>query len=211
MNTCKLCGLNKVTPLIIPHDKRIYNYCPDCYLIFVDSTFHIDLQQEKRLILRRNNSIGNAEYVHYISQIIQLIRPFIYQGQIGLDYGCGPTPTLNHLLKKENITCFNNDYNFGFNHPFKKYDFIMAIECLEKFKDPNNEIDKLLDLLKPGGIFGMMTEVYPTKDNFKYWNKKLDPSHVSFYHQKTLDYLIANKKLTLLKSDSKRIFIFEKQ
>ncbi|WP_185974303.1 methyltransferase domain-containing protein [Litoribacter populi] len=200
-----------ITPLLIPQDKRIYHYCTDCYLIFVDTVYHLDKEKEKQILTNRNQSIERQEYVNYISQVIKLTLPHITEEEIGLDYGCGPTPTLTYLLKKENITCFNNDYNFGFTHPYKQYDFIFAIECLEKFKEPNVEFDFLLDHLKIGGILGLMTNTYPEKESFRHWHKRQDPTHVSFYHQRTLDYFMSSKGLELVDSDSDKVYVFRKK
>jgi SAM-dependent methyltransferase len=211
MHICNLCGFNKVNPLIIPNDKRIYYYCSECCLIFVDTVCHLDKEMEKKILSSQNQSIDKAEYVEYVNQIIQMVLPYINEENIGLDYGCGPSPTLTYLLEKENITCFNNDNNFGYTHPYKEYDFIFAIECLEKFKEPDKEFDKILTLLKPGGILGVMTETYPEINRFRFWHNRQDRIHVSYYHRNTISYFMDNKDLELLVSDEEKSFIFRKK
>ncbi len=78
--------------------------------------------------------------------------PYLTAGMTGLDYGCGPTPTLSVMLRREGIRC--EDYDpFFVGHPLQKtFDFVFSTEAFEHFFHPGREIRKIRALTPRQGI-----------------------------------------------------------
>lgn len=129
---------------------------------------------------------------------------------LGLDYGCGPEPSLSILLERDGIQCENYDPFFYPVLPQKKYDFVFSTETAEHFFHLRQELLKIRKLLKPGGVFTMMTEVWQDEYDFSEWYYAKDFTHVSFYHMNTIDSICNLFGFELLFSDGKRVFCLRK-
>jgi hypothetical protein len=82
-------------------------------------------------------------------------------GARGLDFGCGREPTLSVLFEEAGFPCANYDLHY-FNDPAvlnTQYDFLTCSETMEHFRNPREEFEKLLSLVKPGGWIGIMTQL----------------------------------------------------
>jgi 2-polyprenyl-3-methyl-5-hydroxy-6-metoxy-1,4-benzoquinol methylase len=111
--------------------------------------------------------------------------------QKGLDFGCGPGPTLSALLAEHGHQVDLYD-PFYCNDPSvfqKKYDFICATEVLEHLRDPKREFAALFNMLKRGGWLGIMTKLVMDQHAFRQWHYIRDMTHISFYRQRTFEYL----------------------
>ena len=118
---------------------------------------------------------------------------------MGLDFGCGPGPTLHQLVIDSGYRMELYDPYF---HPRDltkgTYDFITCTEVVEHLGTPWREWSQLKDLLNPGGILGVMTHLYDDvfdheePESFRQWPYRRDDTHISFYSSKTMDY-IANR------------------
>jgi SAM-dependent methyltransferase len=128
----------------------------------------------------------------------------------GLDYGCGPQPTLSKILARFDLVCYDYDPLFDFEHPYREYDFIFATECFEHFHLPGKEFNKIDGLLKPSGHLGIMTERWESLDRFDYWYYKNDPTHVSFFHDKTFSYISKEFGYKIKSADRNRVMVLQK-
>lgn len=208
---CTLCE-NSILHAIAPEkDKRRYFYCSNCSLIFTNKLFLPAIKEELDLYLLHNNSIEEPGYVNFLNRVIEPALPFFTPGMVGLDYGCGPGPTLSEIVAQSGFRCFNYDPIFDFSHPFLKYDFIFSTECFEHFHHPGIEIQVIYDLLKPGGYLCIMTERWESLEIFENWYYKIDPTHVSFFHKKTFDYIKEKYGFKELYSDHNRVIILQKE
>lgn len=210
MQNCILCKSKNLQEIILKNDKRRYFNCFDCSLIFVHSDFHLSKEVEKSRYEFHNNGIEHEGYVNFLNRSITPTLPFLNVEMVGLDYGCGPRPTLSELLSQHGIKCYNYDPVFEIDHPFKSYDFIFATECMEHFFHPATEIKNIISLLKSKGYISIMTERWTTLDKFKDWYYKSDPTHVSFFHQYTFRYIIENWNLEKIYEDADRVIILRK-
>jgi len=210
MMACTLCESENPIRIAIPNDNRIYFKCMNCKLIFVDPHFHLTVAEERERYKHHNNSMEHQGYVAFLNRVIQPALQFLSTTMKGLDYGCGPVPTLSRLLDAKGISCYDYDPLFGFNHPFTQYDFIFATECFEHFFQPGQEIEKINYLLKPGGYLAIMTEVWASEEQFKSWYYTRDPTHVSFFHRNTFDYVCKSFGYSLLYEDQNRVFVLQK-
>ncbi|MGE3758618.1 MAG: class I SAM-dependent methyltransferase, partial [Pseudobdellovibrionaceae bacterium] len=92
----------------------------------------------------------------------------------------------------------------------KKYSFVTCTEVVEHFNNPAQEFTKLAELLLPQGILGLMTEERPSAvDAFASWYYRRDPSHVSFYSDKTMNWIAQKWELSLVHRGA-NVWIFRK-
>jgi hypothetical protein len=207
---CTLCESTNVKFLEVAGDKRKYYFCQSCYLVFVDPNFHLPLEQEKIRYEFHNNSDKDAGYVKFLDQVIYPTLPFLNSGMIGLDYGCGPNPTLSGLLAKLHLTCHNFDPLFGFSHPRQVYDFLFATETVEHFRIPKSDFLKMDKLLKPKGYLSIMTDHWESLDQFANWYYRRDVTHVSFFHKNTFAFICAHLGYELKYGDGQRVVVMQK-
>jgi 2-polyprenyl-3-methyl-5-hydroxy-6-metoxy-1,4-benzoquinol methylase len=105
-----------------------------------------------------------------------------------LDFGCGPTRAFSEIARRDGFVCDSYDPIF---HPegaiSSPYDFVFCSEVVEHFVDVRRDWEGLLNHLKPGGHFGVMTAFVP--GNFAGWHYPRDPTHVTFYSPKVFQWL----------------------
>ena len=209
MTICPLC-LNKKSFTIIEGKNRItYKRCEVCKLIFIDSCFLPSSTDEKKRYLTHKNGIQQKGYVDFLMQAIEQALPHINTEMQGLDFGCGPNPTLSEMLGQMGYSCSNYDPFFFPALPDKKYDFIFATECFEHFFFPAKEIVRIKNLLNPGGVLIVMTETWKTTERFVNWHYVRDSTHVCFFHDHSFRYIADKFKFKQIESSSDRVFMFK--
>jgi SAM-dependent methyltransferase len=210
MACCTLCGGDEIMPVVPSRDRRSYHHCQNCQLIFVDTSFLLSKEIERSRYALHNNGIEHRGYVEFLGRVIDPCLPFITRQMRGLDYGCGPQPTLSKILATHHLDCYDYDPLFDFKHPYHEYDFIFATECFEHFFLPGNEFRNIDRLLKPSGYLGIMTERWETLDRFDRWYYKKDPTHVSFFHRNTFSYISEKFGYKIKYADTNRVMILQK-
>lgn len=211
MQECTLCGGRKLEKIDPPNDPRHYFLCRNCCLIFADARFYLSPQEEKRRYLHHQNTIDDAGYVAFLQKAIAPTLPFIPPGSTGLDYGSGPSRVLSQLLGRYSISCHNYDPLFGIDHPGQEYDFIFATECFEHFHHPATEMERILQLLKPGGYLCIMTALWRQQEDFDNWHYKRDATHVSFYHRESISYVARKFNFAGIHDDGERVVILRRK
>lgn len=208
---CPLCGADKSLEVVEGPDNRIYRLCGICRLIFIDPVFRPRFQKEKERYLTHNNGIEYPGYVDFLKRAMKPALQFIRKGDYGLDYGCGPNPTLSILLSREGIDCDDYDPIFYQNGIRRDcYDFIFATECFEHFFNPGNELTYLLSLMKKGSSMIVMTKLYRSLSEFETWHYVNDETHVVFYHTETMNYIARRWNFTIVLLQDDRVVIFRK-
>lgn len=210
MSDCPLCSNTHGFTTIIGIDTRGYKICSNCRLIFTETQFLLSNSDEKARYLTHNNGIQYPGYVNFLNQAIEPTLPYLQQNSNGLDFGCGPTPTISALLKQQGFNCDDYDPFFFPQLPNKVYDFIFATECFEHFYNPAKEIKTICNLLKPGGILTIMTEKWSTEEAFRTWYYLNDKTHVSFYHNDTFQFIAKTYGFEIIESDNLRVIILRK-
>lgn len=191
-------------------DARGYHLCGNCALIFADPAHRLAPAAEKAYYATHENGIDNAGYVRFLGRVLEPMLPHLDGGMRGLDYGCGPGPTLSLLVRQQGIACDDYDPFFA-DRPLKPpYDFMFSTECFEHFHHPAAEIARIHALLKPGGLLGIMTERWTTPEAFARWHYTRDPTHVSFFHADSFDFLCARFGFTPVWMDESRVAILRK-
>jgi 2-polyprenyl-3-methyl-5-hydroxy-6-metoxy-1,4-benzoquinol methylase len=176
----------------------------------VDSKEHLSPELEKKRYEFHQNSPSDMAYQNFLNQLIEPLLKFINIESVGLDYGCGPGPTISQIMKGQGIKVSDYDPFFFDNTDLlkSKYDFITSTEVFEHFREPKKEIEKLLSMLKPEGVLAIMTSTYDKVSSLSNWYYLKDPTHISFYHHETMKWIEANCDLDLI-FYSKNIFIFK--
>lgn len=207
---CPLCkNSTGFTPIIGPKERG-YLLCPSCQLIFMKPEFLPDSTSEKKRYQAHQNGPQDAGYVQFLNQAITPALPYLNPNMRGLDFGCGPTPTLSGLLLKHGFQCENYDPYFLPALPEIQYDFIFSTEVVEHFYNPDKDLQFLSSLLKPGGIFTIMTEPWLSLVNFAEWHYAKDITHVSFYHADTITFISQQYGFEILNNESPRVTVLRK-
>lgn len=205
---CPLCSGDGI-PVNGPDSRRFYR-CRRCALIYVDSADYLTEAKEREFYGTHQNEINDEGYRRFLSQIVAALRPYLRSGMRGLDYGCGPVKMIETLLAEEGYACTSFD---PFFHPTElqgPYDFVIATEVVEHFRNTALEWQTMIELVRPGGLLAVMTELQPEDRAFSGWRYARDPTHTSFYHRQTIALLSQRYVLSPVYSDERRCFVFRK-
>ena len=205
---CTLC--HAPATFFCEDKKRPYFRCTECDLVFAAPNSHLSDNDEKAIYDFHENSPDDLRYRQFLSQLSDPLLAALKPGLRGLDYGCGPGPTLNLMLQEQGMRV---DLYDVFYFPDKSqlqsaYDFVTATEVVEHFINPRISWTELFSWLKPNGLLGVMTSLNnrATPAEFKNWKYKNDPTHISFYSKATIawlsqrfevDYRILNERVIL--------------
>ncbi|MBP9854062.1 MAG: class I SAM-dependent methyltransferase [Candidatus Omnitrophica bacterium] len=192
---CPLCESTKTVLVFEKEDptfgRREYFQCLTCKLIGLSSQYFLPFDEEKkRYDLHRNNP-NDQGYVSFLNQLIDPLCGFLKPHSAGLDFGCGPGPTISVLMKRRGFSIEDYDPIYFPDEKIlnKKYDFITATEVVEHFHQPRQEFIQLNKMLKPSGKIGLMTYLYDDINQFQKGWYHQDPTHVSFYHRETMEWI----------------------
>jgi SAM-dependent methyltransferase len=211
---CILCS-HETKSFIHPKFGIKFHQCPSCELIFKDASHYVNEADELKVYLRHQNSLDNLGYVNYLTNFIeQGVTPFIQKGR-ALEFGSGPNPVLAHILTTEyHFEVDIYDYFFSPKKVYegKTYDLITSTEVIEHIQNPDGVFRLFHHLLNPGGILSLMTLFYPkNQDEFFNWFYIRDPSHVTFYTPKTMEYIADTYGFILLYHNDYRVTVFKKK
>jgi SAM-dependent methyltransferase len=187
---CPLC-LSANCQIYSEDRRRQYWHCAQCELIFADPTALLNAEAELNIYQQHQNDPQDQRYRAFLNKLAAPLLQRLPSSMKGLDFGCGPGPTLSLMLAEAGHQMAIYDPYFA-NEPkvlTGQYDFICATEVIEHFYRPAQEWQLWLQLLKPGGWLGLMTKLTDEVDDFKSWHYKNDPTHVSFFSTTTFEYL----------------------
>lgn len=210
MDKCILCAENCLKPIEAAQPGRYY-HCRVCDLIFLDPSMRLSRNKEKNRYLEHNNTIENAGYVAMFEDFLRTaVLPFVKAGAQALDFGCGPGPVLQELLKRHGFHAQVYDPYFAPSMPQRTFDLITATEVLEHVYGPAKVWEGLAALLKRDAVLAIMTHFHPGQDAFAAWWYRRDPTHVVFYSEATFRWLCGAYGFRLLFSDSKKTVALQK-
>jgi SAM-dependent methyltransferase len=187
---CPLCN-NLDVALFFEDKRRAYNRCCDCKLVFVPKHYWLSRVDEKAVYDLHENDAQDQGYRQFLSRLSEPLLERLGPKQKGLDFGCGPGPTLSCLLEEQGHQVdlydplyFNNTSVFS-----KRYDFICSTEVVEHLHDPNKDWAMLFKMLNQGGWLGIMTKLVVDEQVFSRWHYIHDMTHICFYSRETFVYL----------------------
>jgi SAM-dependent methyltransferase len=187
---CPLCLCECPPPYAAAHG-RDYFRCPRCDLVFMDPVQRPDADAERAHYATHRNDAGDPRYRRFLDRLAAPLAQRLAPGASGLDYGCGPGPTLSLMLEEKGFRMRVHDPFFAPDPAAlaATYDFITATEVVEHFFEPRQEFGLLDRLLRPGGWLGVMTEIMHEDRDLAAWRYARDPTHVSFYAPATLRWI----------------------
>ncbi|WP_138431184.1 class I SAM-dependent methyltransferase [Fodinibius saliphilus] len=215
VSTCILCNSDDVQLFYTDQSEHYasdYYQCQNCQLIFAAPKDRPSTDEELARYETHENDPNDKGYRNFLGQLFKPLNDLLEPKSKGLDFGCGPGPTLNLMFEEHGHAVniydpFYADDESVFN---KRYDFITATEVVEHLFYPRKEFKRLWDCLKPGGYLGIMTKLAENdKSFFANWHYRLDETHVTFYTQKTFQWL-ANNWETSVTFPGDRVIIFQK-
>lgn len=191
---CPLCKTHAATANVFHIDKRREYYrCETCYLVFVPERFHLSHSEEKNIYDLHQNSPQDAGYRRFLSRLFQPLQQRLDTSAQGLDFGCGPGPTLSVMFEEQGYRVNHYDPHYA-NDPNmleRRYDFITCTEVIEHFRDPASSWSLLNNLLGPHAWLGIMTKLVINQEAFSRWHYIQDPTHICFYSKQTLNWIAA--------------------
>ena len=187
---CSLCGSADLFRLAVI-EARTYWRCHECGLIFLSPEHYLSPAAERARYLHHENDPKDAGYRKFLSRLADPLIPRLRSGSAGLDYGCGPGPTLSVMLEERGFPMRIYDPYFAPESEVleQRYDFITCTETIEHFFVPGEELERLNGLIKSGGWLAVMTEMLESDDQFPGWYYHRDPSHVCFFKRETMDWI----------------------
>jgi len=189
-NSCPLCSSIHTESYYINNDST-YLQCKHCSLVFLTKEYHLKDTDEKLRYDQHNNDPKDKNYRKFLSKVFNPIISYIKPNAKGLDFGCGPGPTLSLMFEESGFKVDIFDKYYANNQDIfnNKCDFITATEVIEHLHNPGFEIERLFSMLNKGGILGVMTKMLDDSVDFASWYYKDDPTHICFYSKNTMAYL----------------------
>lgn len=171
---------------------KTYYHCHNCQSVFMDPAGHLTCDAEKIRYDQHNNDVNDPGYQKFVKPLVEKVKTECNQNDKGLDYGAGPGPVAAVLLEEsgyKKIKKYDPFYWPDHGVLQEKYNFIICCEVIEHFRSPSKNFSFLRSLLLPGGSLFCMTVLYDESIDFNSWYYKNDPTHVFFYHRKTLELI----------------------
>ncbi|MDC7224466.1 MAG: class I SAM-dependent methyltransferase [Spirochaetales bacterium] len=182
---CPFCGKTGGQELFHTDKTRPYYRCDRCRVIYVPSPWHVSVEREKSRYDSHNNDPADGGYRKFLARIVPFMEESLPEGASrGLDFGCGPGPVLGDMLTEKGYRMALYDLFYRDDRSVltrESYDFITSTEVFEHLADPAAQTDRLLDLLKPGGLLALMTRFYEEDMSFGSWFYKEDETHIIFF------------------------------
>ena len=211
--TCKIC-FSRTKKHSDPHSFKTYTQCLNCQCITLEPSFWVSEKDEKKQYDQHENSLENEGYVKMFEDFLDYFwKELLPQSPHVLDFGSGPTPVLATLLQKRGakVTCYDKFYQPDTVLEKHSYDLITSTEVFEHLENPLETLQFLTQHLKAKGYIAVMTLFHDNSmENFWKWWYRRDPTHIIFYTPLTLQYLAKQCGLEMIKTDNKRIALFQK-
>ncbi len=192
-NLCPLCHGDG---LVAYHsDKaREYLHCPACDLVSVPRAQHLSDGEAKAYYDLHENLPDDPGYQRFLGRLFTPLNRRLPAAAKGLDFGCGPGPTLSRMFAEagHEMALFDPLYAPDPSVLDARYDFITLSEVAEHLAEPGRELDRLWHSLTPGGWLGIMTKRVRDPGAFKTWHYITDPTHVSYFSEASFQWLAAH-------------------
>jgi hypothetical protein len=174
-----------------------YFRCETCEATLLDDTQWLAQDQANALYRQHQNDPFDPRYRAFLSKLAVPLLAVLPRACFGLDYGCGPGSALASMLREAGHTVSLYDPLFAPDVAVlsRAYDFIGCSETFEHFTEPAKELDRLVALLKPGGVLAIMTSFQTSDAAFATWSYRRDPTHIVFYRERTFRHLAAQRGL----------------
>lgn len=200
---CPLCSSEASFPFAAAHGRSFLR-CADCHLTFVPESGHLSHADELARYRLHENDPGDPRYRRFLGRLVDPLAAVLPPGAEGLDFGCGPGPTLSVMMEERGFRTADYDPYFRPDRTAleRRYDFITCSEVLEHLAHPGEELERLVRLLRPGGWLGVMTELLVHDEAFPDWWYARDPTHVAFFGEETLGWIAGRHDLEMRRASA---------
>jgi len=183
---CSVC-CGKNARFLLAAGGRDYWRCSDCAATFLHPTQLPTIDAEYAHYLRHENSPEDLHYRRFLHRLAAPLLARLPHRQSGLDFGCGPGPALDCMLREagHEVALYDPFFHRDSATLLRTYDFVTCTEVVEHFHRPAEEFARLDALLKPGGWLAIMTCFQTDDTRFAAWHYRRDPTHVVFYGAET--------------------------
>ena len=207
---CPLCETQHVVRYH-RDNAREYFLCKACSLVYVPPRFFLPWEAEKAHYELHENDPLDLGYRKFLGRLAEPLMQNLAPGAKGLDFGCGPGPTLSVMLAEKGFPTAIYDPVFERNADVwsKRYDFVTASEVVEHLHRPRFELERLWACLNVGGVLGIMTKRRFDSHSFADWHYKSDPTHVVFFADDTFHWLAQHLSAKLQVVGPDVVFLFK--
>lgn len=190
MNQCPLC-LVKDAHHYYSDKRRSYFQCQECELVFVTHEHLLNAKDEKAHYDLHENNPEDQGYRRFLSRVATPLLERIAPSSTGLDFGCGPGPTLSLMMQEQGhqVSLYDVFYQPDKQVLEAQYDFVTATEVIEHLHQPDQVWQQWLTMLRPGAWLAVMTKMVLDVEAFARWHYKNDLTHVIFFSRRTFEYL----------------------
>jgi len=189
-HSCPLCG---GTDVVAYHRDVVRDYlnCRTCDLVFVPPGQHLTAADEKARYDRHDNRPDDPRYRRFLDRLFTPLNQRLARNSLGLDFGCGPGPTLSKMFEDagHSVALYDPYYAPDKSVLSARYDFITLSEVAEHLAEPGPELDALWAGLAPGGWLGIMTKRVRDQAAFSTWHYITDPTHIGYFSETTFQWL----------------------
>ncbi len=187
------CPLCRGTDIVTYHSDKMRDYlnCTACDLVFVPRAQHISPRAEKAYYDLHDNQPDDPGYRRFLDRLFTPLNQRLTPNAQGLDFGCGPGPTLSKMFAEagHEMALYDPHYAEDKSVLSASYDFITLSEVAEHLAEPGPELDRLWRLLRPAGWLGIMTKRVRDRAAFRTWHYITDPTHVAYFSEATFHWL----------------------
>jgi len=140
---------------------------------------------------RHENDPVDPGYRRFLSRLFNPVAALLSPGARGIDYGCGPGPALSRMFAEAGFPCANYDPFYAADRAVleRQYDFLVCSETIEHCRDPKDVFERFLELVRPGGVVGIMTQLVIDHAAFVNWRYIADPTHICFFSTETFRWM----------------------
>ncbi len=207
---CPLCG-NTASPDGQAWGRALWR-CGVCDLRSVAPVHWLSPAQEVARYQLHRNRLDDVGYVRFLMPVIECLKRHGVQGRV-LDYGAGPEPVLTELLRMAGFDASGYDPNFAGGAegggtvplPGHGFDAVVSTEVFEHFREPAREMDRLVSLIKPGGLVVVLTALVTDEVRMDTWHYANDATHIVFYSEATFRYIAGRWGLRVVECEGNRL------
>jgi len=212
MKNCPLCESSE-SEIHYKDSRRLYLRCNHCSFVFVPSQFQLNSEQELQVYDQHENNPDDSGYRKFLSRLTDPLCKKIPAGAKGLDFGCGPGPTLSVILEERgySVDLYDIYYHSDLGWLDTDFDFITATEVVEHLRAPGEELKRLWSCLRPGGYLALMTQRIECQRSFAGWHYIFDPTHIGFWSEDSFLYLAEMLKSGSLEFYSDQVVFLQKK
>lgn len=206
---CTLC--NNQTTLFSEYQERAFYICSNCETILLHPDYYLNSQEEKGRYDLHSDDVTAVGYQNFVKPITDEVIKCFSKKHKGLDFGCGKTEIVKYVLEQQGYDIKGYD-PFYFNDKQllqAQYNYITSCEVIEHLYQPKEVFEQLYNMLLPEGKLFLKTSLFDVEQNFEKWWYKNDPTHVSLYTVKSLEFI--KKSLGFMKLEVfKKLIVFSK-